>query len=93
MWGGSNAAGTSEGGKEVHFPFWRAACVCEGDVLSDFRPLGDGKDDVRLTHCLLSELRHPRNSLFQSRFEEMAGTKEGTSSSQTMRTSGGGSGG
>jgi hypothetical protein len=44
------------------FSFWRAVCVCVcvcvcgGDVLSDFRPLGGGKDDVRVTYCLLSEL-------------------------------------
>lgn len=48
--------GISEGGRCIFLFGELCVCVCGGDVLSDFHPLGDGKDDVRLTHCLLSEL-------------------------------------
>jgi hypothetical protein len=50
--------GISEGGRCIFLFGELCVCVgvCGGDVLSDFRPLGDGKDVVRVTHCLLSEL-------------------------------------
>lgn len=79
----------------MHFPFWRAVCVCVCvevmySLTSVHSEMGKVMSDS-LTAFYPSSA--PQNSLFQSRFEEMAGAKEDTSLSQTMRKSGGGSGG
>jgi hypothetical protein len=89
--------GISEGGGKAHFPFWRAACVCvclcEKVIysLTSVHPeMGKTMSDS-LTAFYPSPA--PQNSLLQSSFEEMAAAKEGTSLSQIMWTSRGGSGG
>jgi hypothetical protein len=84
--------GISEGGRCIFLFGELCVCVCGGDVLSDFVHSEMGKMlSESLTAFYPSSA--PQNSLFQSRFEEMAGAKEDISLSQTMRKSGGGSGG
>jgi hypothetical protein len=68
-------------------------CVCEkvmNSLTSVHAEMGKMMSDT-LTAFYPSSA--PQNSLLQSKFEEIAGAKEDTSLSQTMWTSGGGSGG
>jgi hypothetical protein len=68
-------------------------CVCEKvmySLTSVHSEMGKMMSDSLTAFYPISA---PQSSLLQSRFEEMAAAKEGTSSSQTMWTSGGGSGG